>query len=70
MNGELCNGDVRCVIDTGGEVRICGTLVWGYERGGSYVSFSYLRLVEAGPRASRFVGASYILSPWSINCVN
>ena len=28
------------------------------------------RFVEAGPRESRFVGASYILSPWLINCVN
>jgi len=27
------------------------------------------RFVEAGPRATRFVKASYILSPWSIICV-
>jgi len=27
------------------------------------------RFVEVGPRAGRFVGASYILSPWSIICV-
>jgi len=28
------------------------------------------RFVEAGPRVGRFLGASYILSPWSIICVN
>jgi len=32
MTGEVHNGDSRCVIDAGGEVRICCTLVWGYER--------------------------------------
>jgi len=36
------------VIDAGGEVRICCTLVWGYERGGSYVSCSHLRLLWVG----------------------
>ena len=44
-SGEVRNGDLRCVIDAGGEVRICGTLVWGYERGGSYVPCSHLRLL-------------------------
>jgi len=39
------NGDKRCVIDAGGEVRIFCTLVWGYERGGSYVPCSHLRLL-------------------------
>jgi len=27
------------------------------------------RFIEAGPRASMFFEASYILSPWSIICV-
>jgi len=29
------------VIDAGGDVRICCTLVWGYEWGGSYVPCSH-----------------------------
>jgi len=45
MSGEVRNRDLRCVIDAGGEVRTCCTLVWGYERGGSYVSCSHLRLL-------------------------
>ena len=45
MSGEVRNEDLRCMIDGGGEVRICCTLVWGYERVGSYVSCSQLRLL-------------------------
>jgi len=45
MSGEVRNGGWKCVIDAGGKVRICCTLVWGYERGGSYVLCSHLRLL-------------------------
>ena len=68
-SGKVRNGDLRCVIDVGGEVRICCTFVWGYERGGSYVPCSHLRLLWAGRfivgfthvglRAGRFVELDY-----------
>jgi len=44
-SGKVRNGDLRCVIDAGGKVRIICTLVWGYERRGSYVPCSHLRLL-------------------------
>jgi len=47
-SGEVRNGDWKCVIDAGGEVRICCTLMWGYDWGGSYVPCSHLRLLWAG----------------------
>jgi len=75
----------ECVINMNGEVHINDFLVWGYERGGSYVSCSHLRVVasgevrrvglragrfvEVGPRVGRFVEAWYILGPWSNNCM-
>jgi len=45
MSEEVCNEDLICMIDAGREVRICCTLVWGYERGGLYVPCSHLRLL-------------------------
>ena len=59
-------------------------LVWGYERGGSYVPCSHLRattsevrrvglragrFIEVGPRVSRYMEAWYILGPWPSNCM-
>jgi len=37
----------KCMINVGGEVCICCTLVWGYELESSYVPCSHLRLLWA-----------------------
>jgi len=41
------------MIDVGGEVCIRCTLVWGYERGGSYIPYSHMRLLLAGRLIAR-----------------
>jgi len=51
---------------TDGEVRKVGLLAGRFVEARLQAG----RFVEVGSRAGRFVGASYILSPWSINCVN
>jgi len=61
---------------TGGEVRRFGLRVERFVEVGlreeRFVEAGLRagRFVEAGPRAGMFVGASYIMNPWSINCVN
>jgi len=61
--GKFMNGDEH-VINMSGEVHINDTLMWGYERGGSYVSCSHLRTATSGEVWSRVLDYG-LGGPWS-----